>query len=122
METVPPPAEELSPAERESEPPDPVSPVPTAIVTDPAYPAVDAPLVREIAPELPLLDVPVEKSSRPLEPATPALLLCIFSEPLEDAKPVPEEMDTDPPIALELSPALRTKDPPAPVPALPTSK
>ena len=81
----------MSPADKDTAPPVPVLPEPTAIDTDPPDPALEEPVDSDSEPELEPADEPVATETEPLEPA-PALSA--------------EEMPTPPVTPVPLAPLL----------------
>jgi hypothetical protein len=75
----------------------PDDPDPTVIATDPPRPILAAPLPIITYPLLPDEAVPDEKTSMPDDPAVPALVERIFTDPLDVAVPSPEPKATLPP-------------------------
>jgi len=58
----------------------------------------------------------------PLIPAVPALLVLNKSDPLLDDEPIPESIETRPPVAVDDNPADMTTSPPVPQFPEPTVK
>lgn len=75
-----------------------------------------------IIPEDPELVVPVEKWIDPLTPAVPALAEPMLIAPLVEEMPVPDRIETNPPVAAELLPPATTTSPPSLLELAPTDK
>ena len=84
-------------------------------------PPVADPDKREIPPDDPALVMPVVTLTDPLTPAVSASEDCKVKAPLLVPVPLPDEIETEPPVAVVLVPALTTSLPPAPVFPLPTT-
>lgn len=78
----------------------------------PLVPSEADPVRTDIAPELPELAVPVFMLRWPLVPAVDDRTVEILNDPLDVSAPKPDTNETDPPVALVLSPALMESLPP----------
>lgn len=108
-----------SPAESESDPPEPLFPEPTVIEIDPERPKVAGPPLKIIAPELPELADPELIVRVPLTPEDPAFAVCSRIDPLDDVEDTPLITEIKPPVFDE-TPEDKVMDPPVPELPLPT--
>ena len=100
----------------------PLVPLPAEMLTKPPLPPVAVPLPMRIAPELPPFALPELKTSRPLEPETPAFAVTKIIAPLDACVPSPLQITTLPPEAYVDRPAMRVIAPPLPLVPEPTAK
>jgi hypothetical protein len=113
----------VSPADKTTWPPVPVSPEPTESEIAPALPPTAWPDDIEIEPLSPAVDLPVAKEISPLTPDAPASTVFTDKLPLDVAVLYPVFMETSPPLALSVvSPAVIRISPPEPVSPEPTRK
>jgi hypothetical protein len=89
-----------------------VSPAPTDTDIDPELPPAALPDSILIAPELPEVVTPVLNSIWPLIPADPALEVRNTIDPLDFEDPLPDNIETAPPVTALLRPATPINDPP----------
>jgi hypothetical protein len=101
-------------------PPAPLSPDPTPIVKDPPRPLFEIPVPIRILPLLPTLDEPVLKTTKPLEPDTPAFAVENRRDPLVDMVPRPVTIVTLPPVDEDEAPPRRVRSRPTPLLLSPT--
>ena len=113
-DTDPPLATVLPPALMEMRPPVPEVPSPTATLTLPPAPLEVEPVCKATEPLLPEAAVPVLKESAPLVLVVPAFAVLIENAPLDSADPYPLVKDTEPPVAVVLTPPRIATRPPAP--------
>jgi hypothetical protein len=85
--------------------------IPPAKLPSPADPAFESPDRSAIDPDAPLLVVPELNDKAPLTPLVPALVLRMYTEPLDFAVPKPAAMLTAPPVSTVATPALTAIEP-----------
>mgnify|MGYP006165252697 CR=1 FL=1 len=83
---------------RDINPPAPLVPLPTVIVTEPPVPAVAAPVPIKKRPLVPELAVPELNTKVPLTPADPAFADRTRIAPLDVAVPSPVVIEINPPV------------------------
>ena len=79
-------------------PPVSLFPLPTTNAIAPAFPDSESPVPKKSDPLEPELDVPVLNVILPLRPEAPALLVSIVTDPLDELRPYPLVIRTEPPL------------------------
>ena len=120
MLTSPPDCDGVRPAVRDTQPPNPLVPLPTQSVPWPPRPCVAELEPRWIEPPLPLDEVPVLNTIHPEQPATPLFADLKKRYPLVVLPPRPESAVSRPPEHAVALPANNPRTPAAELSPLPT--